>query len=95
MRNRLRMPALLAVAVLTPLLAGCDRGVTYPGGSAIQTAASPPDLSGIWRRSRRPPDNSRQYTIFELAMSITNEEPPMTPWALAKFKANRPNTFKA
>ena len=91
MRNRIQVTALLAAAVLAPLLAGCDRGVTRPAGSAIQTAAAPPDLSGIWRRSRRPPDNSRQYTIFELAMTITNEEPSMTPWALAKFKANRPN----
>jgi hypothetical protein len=91
MRYRLRVPALLAVAILAPLFAGCERGVTNPGASATQTAAATPDLSGVWRRSRRPPDNSRQYTIFELAMSLTNEEPPMTPWAEAKFKANKPN----
>jgi hypothetical protein len=89
MRNPLSGWALLALAVLASLSAGCDRGVTHPGASAVQTA--PADLSGIWRRSRRPPDNSRQYTIFELAMSISSEEPPMTPWAEAKFKANKPN----
>jgi hypothetical protein len=91
MRNHLKLWSLLAVAVLAPLLAGCNREVTQPAAGAVQKAAAPADLSGVWRRSRRAPDNARQYTIFELSMTITNEEPPMTPWAAAQFKANKPN----
>jgi hypothetical protein len=56
-----------------------------------QAAPSTPDITGVWKRSRRPPDNTRKYTIFELSMTITNEEPPMTPWGMARFKANKPN----
>jgi hypothetical protein len=60
--------------------------------SATKAAAgTTPDLSGVWRRSRRPPDNKRKYTLFEIALSLTNEEPPMTPWGLEKFKAAKPN----
>jgi hypothetical protein len=56
-----------------------------------QAAPSTPDITGVWKRSRRPPDNARKYTIFDLSMTITNEEPPMTPWGMARFKANKPN----
>jgi hypothetical protein len=83
---------LLAVATLL-----ASSGVLHaqiadkPGGAKTQMSAPGADLSGVWRRSRRPPDNSRKYTIFELAMSISSKEPPMTPWAAAKFKANKPN----
>ena len=56
-----------------------------------QPPSTPVDLSGVWRRSRRPPDKARKYTIYELAFALTNDTPPMTPWALEKFKANKPN----
>ncbi|HLJ25037.1 MAG TPA: hypothetical protein VKT71_13070 [Candidatus Acidoferrales bacterium] len=59
--------------------------------SKVRPASAPVDLSGVWRRSRRPPDQARKYTIYELAFSITNDPPPMTSWAEAKFKANKPN----
>jgi hypothetical protein len=59
--------------------------------AAVRTDAPTPNLAGVWRRSRKPPDKTRKYTIFELAMSISSEEPPMTPWGLARFKANKPN----
>jgi hypothetical protein len=61
------------------------------GAVTAMAAPSTPDISGLWRRSRRPPDSARKYTIFELAMSITTEEPPMTSLGKAKFKANKPN----
>ena len=54
-------------------------------------APATPDLSGVWRRSRSAPDKARKYTIYELAFTISNDVPPMTPWAEAKFKANLPN----
>jgi hypothetical protein len=56
-----------------------------------KTPAPTTDLTGVWRRSRRAPDKARKYTIYELAFSITNEKPSMTPWAEAKFKAAKPN----
>jgi hypothetical protein len=60
--------------------------------TSAQTApSSTPNLGGVWRRSRRPPDNKHKYTIFQLALSLTNDNPPMTPWAEAKFKAAKPN----
>jgi hypothetical protein len=46
--------------------------------SSIET----PDLSGVWMRDA-PPATALQYWIYEL----NQEEPPMTPWGLAKFKA--------
>jgi hypothetical protein len=57
----------------------------------ISAAAAQPDFSGVWRRSRRPPDKARKYTVYELAFSITSEKPSMTPWAEQKYKANKPN----
>ena len=68
--------------------AGSSIGAT---GAAKTVAATTPDLSGVWRRSRRPPDNKRKYTLFDIALSLTNEQPPMTPWGLEKFKAAKPN----
>jgi hypothetical protein len=41
-----------------------------------------PDLSGVWMRDA-PPATAMQYWIYEL----NQEEPPMTAWGLAQFKA--------
>ncbi len=41
-----------------------------------------PDLSGVWMRDA-PPATATQYWIFEL----NKEEPPMTAWGQAQFKA--------
>ena len=51
--------------------------------SAAKAASSAPmrDLSGVWMRDA-PPATAMQYWIYEL----NQEEPPMTPWGLAKFK---------
>lgn len=62
-----------------------------PAGSAKAATATTPDLGGVWRRRRRPPDNKRKYTLFEIALSLTNDQPPMTPWGLDRFKAAKPN----
>jgi len=61
------------------------------GGAKPQVSAPGSDLTGVWRRSRRAPDKARRYTVYELAFIITNDIPPMTPWAEAKFKAAKPN----
>ena len=66
-------------------------GATKAAGAAKAASGTMPDLAGVWRRTRRPPDNKRKYTLYEIALTLTNEEPPMTPWALEKFKAAKPN----
>jgi hypothetical protein len=90
MRNRLAgwIVAMAALACSSILFA---QTAEKPGVAKPQKAAQTTDLSGVWRRSRRAPDKARKYTIYELAFSITNEKPPMTPWAEAKFKAAKPN----
>jgi len=86
MRNRLTG---LALAVLVVLV--CSGGMLGQTAAPQRAANAPaPDISGVWRRSRRPPDKARQYTLGEILGSI-GEIPPMTPWAMAKFKANKPN----
>jgi hypothetical protein len=90
MLNRLAGLTLAWTVVLassSAVPAQTEKKVTAKG----QATAPPADLSGVWRRSRLAPDKARKYTIYELAFSITNEKPPMTPWAEEKFKANRPN----
>lgn len=98
-RNHLSSVACAGCAALAFLAA-----FGFPSGAFSQTAgsntgaigtekaaATVPDLSGVWRRTRRPPDNKRKYTIFDIALSLTNDEPPMTPWGLEKFKTAKPN----
>jgi hypothetical protein len=90
MRNRvvISMLAIAALAFSSPSLA---QTAAKPEASKPQKTAASTDLSGVWRRSRRPPDNKRKYTIYELAFLLSTEKPPMTPWAEAKFKAAKPN----
>ena len=83
------MFAVVAAALASPFPIAAQ--TTQPSGEKAHAAPLPADLSGVWRRSRRPPDTARKYTIYELAFSITNELPPMTPWAEEKYKANKPN----
>jgi len=101
MRNRV-MSAAVAIGTVAIVTVAIAMLVVLPRMLA-QTAAphdaatssvargATPDLTGVWRRSRRPPDNARRYTMFELAMSLTNEDPPMTQWGQERFKAARPN----
>jgi hypothetical protein len=90
MRNRILGLTLTAAAALASAPAILARSAN-PGVASAQAPAPPSDLSGVWRRSRRAPDKARKYTIYELAFAITNDAPPMTPWAEEKFKANKPN----
>lgn len=80
----------LALAFMTVLiiLGGLLSQTAAPQGKANAPA---PDLTGVWRRSRRPPDNTRRYTLGELTGSLGNEMSPLTPWGEAKFKAAKPN----
>ena len=87
MRKRVVGSALAVVAVLV-LSSGILAQTAGPQG-AVKAPA--PDLTGVWRRSRRPPDNARRYTMYEIAGTLTLQEPPMTPWGAAKHKAAKPN----
>jgi hypothetical protein len=87
MRSRLTS---LAAAVLAVLAS--SSGILAQTVAPREAAkASTPDLTGVWRRSRRAPDNTRRYTVFDLVFSLTIDDPPMTPWAEAKYKAARPS----
>lgn len=91
-RNGCAAFALFATLGLPCAVRGQTAGSSTSAKGAVKTAAaSTPDLSGMWRRTRHPPDNKRKYTIFEIALSLTNDEPPMTAWGLEKFKAAKPN----
>ena len=87
MRKRLVGSAVAVVAVLV-LSSGIFVLAAAPQGDANAAA---PDLTGIWRRARRAPDNAHKYNFHEISGTLTNEEPPMTPWGEAKFKAAKPN----
>jgi hypothetical protein len=78
--STIAMAALAAFAVL---------GVFSARGANAAKAGA--DLSGVWRKSRKAPDRTRKYTVFELALAFTVDEPVMTPWAEARFKANKPS----
>jgi hypothetical protein len=89
MRNRfpgLTFALLVALAPCPAIFAQ-----TAPPPKAKTQAAATPDLSGVWRRSRTSSDKTRKHTIYELAFTISDDVPPMTPWAEAKYKANLPN----
>ena len=94
MRKGLAASALLAAL---GFFGGARAQNSAPTAPKAASAARPagagamPDISGVWRRTRRPPDNKRKYTLFEIALSLTNDEPPMTPWGLEKYKAAKPN----
>ncbi|HLJ14751.1 MAG TPA: hypothetical protein VKV15_09665 [Bryobacteraceae bacterium] len=82
MRNR-SLGTLLVLAILlicAPGLAAQNKKSDAPSKAAGSGAA--PDLSGVWMRDA-PPATAQQYWIYEL----NQEEPPMTDWGLAQFKA--------
>jgi hypothetical protein len=86
MRNRLTVLALAVVAMFV-----CSDGLLGQTASPQRTANTPAqDIAGVWRHSRRPPDKTRKYTLGEIVGSI-GVIPPMTPWAMAKFKTAKPN----
>jgi hypothetical protein len=55
-----------------------------PRETKTQAQAVAPDLSGVWNR------RGSAATRY-LGYGFTKDELPMTPWALEKFKANKPS----
>jgi hypothetical protein len=83
MSTRAFCSLLALLAVLAPV--SFLRGQTAESREAkTVTPGSPPDLSGLWNRRGSP-------TTRYLGYAFTQDELPMTPWALERFKANRPS----
>jgi hypothetical protein len=91
MRNRGTGAILVVVAVLAPSFLTFAQTPQPSGEAKTQMAGPIPDLSGIWIRSRIPPDKARRYTRFELALALPTQGLSMTPWGEAKFKTAKPN----
>ena len=85
MRSGVTCSVVAPIAVFAFLFVG-----TVEQARPAQAGKASPDLTGVWSRSRRPPDRAHRYTLFQLLFSISIEEPPMTAWAEARFKANKP-----
>jgi hypothetical protein len=81
MRNRL-LGILLGLVIVLSCSASASSQTKEPAAPAkTATSSTTPDLSGVWMRDA-PPATAAQYWIYEL----NQEEPPMTPWGLQKFK---------
>jgi hypothetical protein len=79
MRNRLRDSTLVIAGLVA---AAAVLGAQEP--PTAKTQASPPDLSGVWNKKNIPGTRYGGYTF-------SAEEPSMTPWALERFKSNKPS----
>jgi hypothetical protein len=82
MRSRL-LENIIGVLILMicPVIASAQS--KQPEAAANTSASTkPPDLSGVWMRDA-PPATAAQYWIYEL----NQEEPPMTEWGMAHFRA--------
>jgi len=82
MRNH---PLRFALVILSGLLASqaASAQIKQPGKQGkTPSSAQTPDLSGVWMRDA-PPATALQYWIYEL----NQEEPPMTAWGEAQYKA--------
>ena len=56
----------------------------FAGMAAMAAAQQKPDLSGVWTAKNTPGARYRGWGFMA-------EEPPMTPWALEKFKLTKPS----
>jgi hypothetical protein len=80
MHNRSERSILVVVAVLAFTSVVLAQTAKQPGGTKDQTTSRTPDLSGVWLRHM--PVSARKY--------FSTQEPSMTPWAEAKYKAATP-----
>ena len=72
--------AIIIAAISSPAAFGQSKKTDNPPKTVRSSQA--PDLSGVWMRDA-PPATAMQYWIYEL----NQEEPPMTAWGEAQFKA--------
>jgi hypothetical protein len=82
MRNRL-LRIVLGLVIIMSFSASASAQTKEPAAPAKGANSNKtPDLSGVWMRDA-PPATAAQYWIYEL----NQEEPPMTEWGKAQFKA--------
>jgi len=84
MRNRLTGSIFSLVAVLAFYLILRAQTAGQTGMAKAQNVAPQTDLSGVW--VLHTPASPGEYSNF----AFSKEEPPMTPWAEAKYKAAKP-----
>jgi hypothetical protein len=76
--------AVLALSFAALAQSGAPSNASQPGTAKAQNAGPPGSLSGTW--ALRAPRGVPWYNY-----ALIGEEPPMTPWAEEKFKANKPS----
>jgi hypothetical protein len=84
-RNRILNLILAMAAILAFASVLSAQSVEPVGAAKLQVQTAAPDLTGVWRQ--HAPPGSRAYALY----SFTKEDTPMTPWAEALFKANKPS----
>ena len=88
MHNRFLGLALGVVAILSiPPILIFAQTAEHREPAQGQMSPQTPDLSGIWSRLRADGATKRGYA--PLFLELSTAEPPMTPWAQAKYRANR------
>src|SRR5260370_22793076 len=84
MRTRsLGIALALAAAILlsrSPVASAQNKKPSMP--AKAQDSSQIPDLTGVWMGDH-PPATADQYWIYK----FTDENPPMTAWGLARYKA--------
>ena len=82
MRNRsLGIPFSLAIALsCSPAASAQNQQMAAP--AKVQGSGQAHDLTGVWMQDH-PPATADQYFVYK----FTAEEPPMTAWGLARYKA--------
>ena len=75
--------ALIVTMAFSPVLSA-QSTQPAPATASPAAASSVPDLSGVWRP--HAPASARAYSGF----AFMKEEPPMTPWAEAKYHEAKP-----
>ncbi len=78
------LPAALALSFAARAQSDAPSDATKPGTAKGQNVAPSRNLSGTW--ALRAPRGVPWYNY-----ALIGEEPPMTPWAEEKFKANKPS----
>ncbi len=84
MRNHLMGSILSLVIVFTSYLVLLAQSAGQQESTKAQNTASQTDLSGLW--VLHAPASASAYSDF----AFSKEEPPMTPWAAAKYRAAKP-----
>jgi len=74
--------AALALSFAALAQSGAQSNATQPGTAKGQNAVPPRSLSGTWAISTPRSEPWYNYALI-------GDEPPMTPWAVEKFKANK------